>query len=226
MKNLIKKIPFISTIARKFYYTYIVPYKRFAKSEDYWKERYKSGGTSGPGSYYHLAEFKAEVINAFVKEKEIKSVIEFGCGDGNQLLLAEYPGYIGFDVSPDAILQCEKLFAMDKTKSFKLISEFSSETAPLTLSLDVIYHLLEDSVFHAYMERLFDSSIKYVIIYSSNTNRPASFHVKQRKFSTWIDKNRTAWKLVKKVPNKYPYRGVNDNENEKSIADFYIYAIL
>src|SRR5690554_228897 len=68
-------------------------------SKNYWERRYKGGGTSGAGSYDHLAKFKAEFLNDFVTENDVKEVVEFGFGDGNQLLLANYPKYIGFDVS-------------------------------------------------------------------------------------------------------------------------------
>ncbi|TAT59972.1 hypothetical protein EGM92_29840 [Enterobacter cloacae] len=30
-------------------------------------------------------------------------MMEFGCGDGNQLSLADYPRYTGFDISDHAI---------------------------------------------------------------------------------------------------------------------------
>ena len=53
----------------------------------YWENRYKNNGNSGAGSYGRLAEFKADVINNFIAENKITSVIEFGCGDGNQLSL-------------------------------------------------------------------------------------------------------------------------------------------
>jgi hypothetical protein len=43
------------------------------------------------GSYGKFAAFKAEVLNAFVQEMRVDTVIEFGCGDGNQLTLARYP---------------------------------------------------------------------------------------------------------------------------------------
>ena len=56
-------------------------------SASYWDSRYVSGGTSGAGSYGHLAEFKANVLNTFVANRNIKLVIEFGFGDGNQLIL-------------------------------------------------------------------------------------------------------------------------------------------
>ena len=59
--------------------------KREFKSSKYWNERYKHGGNSGDGSYGHLAEYKAEIINDFIEENQIHNIIEFGSGDGNQL---------------------------------------------------------------------------------------------------------------------------------------------
>src|SRR5262245_61047310 len=79
-------------------------------SENYWIERDKRGGDSGRGSYGNLTQFKADVINQFVEENHIGTIIEFGCGDGNQLALAKFPSYIGFDISPDAIMQCKRIF--------------------------------------------------------------------------------------------------------------------
>jgi len=221
MKNLIKKIPIFRDIAKFAYFTFIAPLKSFSGSEDYWKKRYKSGGNSGEGSYRKFAEFKAEVLNAYVKDKQINTVIEFGCGNGNQLSFAEYPFYLGFDVSPEAISQCENTFSHDKTKTFKLMEQYAHETADLTLSLNVIYHLIEDNVFLIYMEQLFDSSIKTVIIYSSNTDEQSKLqasHVKHRQFSKWVEKNKPEWGLIKHIPNKYP-----DTHHDGSFADFYIY---
>lgn len=223
MKDLIKKIPILRSIAKAVYFTAIAPLKSFPGSEDYWKQRYQSGGTSGAGSYGRLAQFKAEVINEVVREKQISSVIEFGCGDGNQLSLSEYPSYIGFDVSPEAISQCQLKFANDRSKTFKLIDAYANETAQLTLSLDVIYHLTEDEVFNIYMKQMFDSSTRFVIIYSSNTDKQSRIqapHVKHRNFSKWIEENKPGWKLMRHIPNKYPY---SDDEQVETFADFYLY---
>ena len=55
----------------------------------FWENRYKSGGNSGSGSYNKMAEFKANVINNFIKEKSIKGMIDYGVGDGNQLKLID-----------------------------------------------------------------------------------------------------------------------------------------
>jgi hypothetical protein len=216
-------MPAIRFFAKLFNYTFNSLFKLFPGSEEYWEKRYKAGGNSGSGSFHKLAQFKAEVLNNFVKDKEIKTVIEFGCGDGNQLKLFEFPSYLGFDVSKEAISLCSKIFSHDDTKMFKLMKEYANETAQLTLSLDVIYHLVEDSVFIKYMERLFDSSTNYIIIYSSNTDLQGKFqaaHVKHRKFSTWIEQNKPEWKLIQFIPNKFPY---SKDKHRGSFADFHIY---
>lgn len=164
---------------------------RFSNSTDYWEKRYSSGGNSGKGSYDKLAEFKAKIINKFVQEHNVKNIIDFSCGDGNQLSLAKYPDYLGIDVSPKAIAICVEKFKADNTKSFFKYNPKNFENmnsflkANLTLSLDVIYHLVEDSIFKKYLHNLFECSSKYVIIYSSNDSSIISkvSHVKYRKFT-------------------------------------------
>ena len=195
----------------------------FRGSESFWEQRYSTGGTSGPGSYNHLAEFKAEILNKFVKENSISNVIEYGCGDGNQLKLADYPNYLGFDISTTAVAICRQVFENDPTKSFESMRDYDGETAPLTLSLDVIYHLVEDEVFNSYMQRLFDSSERFVVIYSSNTDvNPAGLapHVRHRKFTTWVETNIPNWTLTQHIPNRYPLK---DDQKKESFADFYIF---
>ncbi|WP_242447617.1 hypothetical protein [Priestia endophytica] len=66
---------------------------------DYWEENYANGGNSGNGSYGVLAQFKGDVINQFINKKQIHTVIEFGCSDGNQLKYMNYPNYLGMDIS-------------------------------------------------------------------------------------------------------------------------------
>lgn len=214
MREFLKKIPVVGFIVRIGYYVFIELFNLFPGSKEYWRKRYDLGGTSGAGSYKKLAEFKANIINRFIEKEGIETVIEYGCGDGNQLKLANYPSYIGFDISKEAISRCKEIFANDETKAFKLMKDYNGERAQLTLSLDVIYHLVEDEVFHQYMKRLFDSSSQYVIIYSSNTNEQSEgqmSHIRHRKFSEWIEKNRKGWHQVKHI------------SADNTFADFYIY---
>lgn len=113
---------------------------------------------------------------------------------------------------------------------FKLMSQYSGETAQLTLSLDVIYHLIEDDIFCHYMERLFNSSEQFVIIYSSNTdnkNRNEDPHVKHRRFEKWIEGTdrlkKCQWSLIHHIPNRFPFMGYY---NKGSLSEFYIYKIV
>ena len=148
----------------------LIKFKSF-NSIDFWEKRYSKEGNSGKGSYGKLADFKARIINKFVQENQVKSIIEFGCGDGNQLGLANYPQYLGVDVSSTTIKLCIKKFNKDKTKSFMHYHPNFFENmgnffnADLTLSLDVIYHLIEDTLYEKYIHDLFNCSKKFVIIY-------------------------------------------------------------
>lgn len=224
LKTFVKRLPIISPIARGIYERFGQKPLPFETSNQYWEDRYRTKGDSGDGSYGRLAQFKADIINAFVKEQNIESVIEFGCGDGAQLTLMDYPRYIGVDVSETILETCKKRFSSDSSKQFLLnenVPTFNPK-CDLSLSLDVIYHLVEDNVFEDYMTALFGAASKWVIIYSSNKNDPANFaHVKHRMFTKWIDENAPNWSLHKKVDQKYPF--VQGKEAQTSFADFYIY---
>ncbi len=208
----------------------LIPGRRKAKvasSADYWERRYAAAGTSGAGSYGRLADFKAEVLNRFVAENDVGSVIEFGCGDGNQLRLARYPAYLGLDVAQRSIDLCQKVFEGDATKRFARYTVPITETADLTLSLDVIYHLVEDQVFDRYMHNLFDSALRFVIVYSSNRDEaeaPAkAAHVRHRKFTDWVDRAQAGrWQHIQHIPNRYPYDPKRGHDT--SFADFHIFA--
>ena len=151
-------------------------------------------------------------------------MIEWGCGDGNQLMLADYPEYVGYDVSKEAVGKCQELFRGDNSKQFLWsgAADFVSEmTGDLALSLDVLYHLVEDDIFELYMQRLFESSTKYVCIYSCNFDRYSAAHVRCRKFTDYIDRHMPDWRLVKKINNEYPYD--EKDPLNTSWSDFYIY---
>lgn len=199
----------------------------FPGSTEYWEARYKKGGTSGLGSYNRLAEFKAGILNEFVKKHNIQTVIEYGCGDGNQLSLYEYPKYIGLDVSPSAIAMCAEKFKTDKSKSFYLYHSkaFSDNhrlfKAELSVSIDVIFHLVEDEIFEKYMTHLFNSAESFVIIYASNFDKKQLFHEKDRYFTAWIDKHMSEWQLLDKIDNIYPFNPADPDNTSK--ADFYIF---
>ena len=203
-------------------------WRTFPGSAEYWQRRYRSGGNSGSGSYGALAEFKAATINRFIRQHGVASVIEFGCGDGNQLKQAEYPSYIGLDVAREAIRFCRGQFAADMNKSFFLydpecfVDHAQLFCADATMSLDVIFHLVEDNVFEQYMAHLFQCAKHFVIIYSSNrhilTNSP---HERHRNFSDYVEEQFSEWRLIEKVENPFPLSRYPPPLG--SLADFYFY---
>ncbi len=180
---------------------------KFGNSGNYWEKRYSEQGTSGPGSYGDKAQYKAQVINRFVAEKNIRSVIELGCGDGNQLQYFHFADYTGVDVSATAIKNCKALFNDDTGKRFYVYTDtgwkqsISQHLPDLALSLDVIFHLVEDKVYEQYMQELFSSSAKFVIIYAWDVEREKVFHVRQRNFTSWITRYCKDWQLQQKISN-------------------------
>ncbi len=198
-------------------------------SAAYWEARYALGGTSGAGSQGRLAQFKAHVLNTFVREYGIERVIELGCGDGRQLARAAYPQYIGLDVSRRAVAQCTERFAGDRAKSFFLydprcfVDHHRILRAELALSLDVIYHLVEDAVYARYMQHLFGAAERFVIIYSSNERRRPVWapHVRHRRFARWVARHRPEWRLPERTDNPHRPEG---GRPRGTPHDFYVYA--
>jgi cyclopropane fatty-acyl-phospholipid synthase-like methyltransferase len=222
IKQRILEIPFVKDWKRK------REKNKFKGSELYWEERYQGGDNSGAGSYEKLAMHKAEVINDFVSKNGLLSVMEFGCGDGNQLTLAKYPKYIGLDVSPTAVKMCYNKFKADKTKSFYVYNTLAffdnAELfkADLVMSLDVLYHLVEKEIFETYLNHLFAASTRYVLIYASDYDQkeePVHQHENRRNFTSYISSNIRNWNLKEVVKNKYPFEKYPDG----SMCDFYIY---
>ena len=177
-------------------------------SKKYWQDRYVNGGNSGSGSYGVFCDYKATVINNFVKQFKIETVLELGCGDGNQLSLFDIPVYVGQDISQKCVEQNKIRFPQYTfITSHDDIGGFD-----LTMSLDVVFHLIEDKVYKQYIYDLFNLSDRFVMIYAPNEDKVIAQHVKYRKFTDDIPLD---FKLFKHIVN--PLKG------EYTQADFYIF---
>jgi 2-polyprenyl-3-methyl-5-hydroxy-6-metoxy-1,4-benzoquinol methylase len=221
-KRLILRVPGVSAAAR--YVAQRIRDARVTGTAAYWETRYRRGDGSGSGSYGVLARFKAEVINDFVARKSVQTVIELGCGDAAQLALAAYPSYVGVDLSPTAVARCRLQMKGDPTKRFFALADTAGYdgTYDLALSLDVIYHLLEDEVFSAHMRALFSLANRYVIIYSSNhEERSHAGHIRHHSVTDWVAAHAPEWEQIDFIKNRYPYD--RKRPAETSIADFYIF---
>ncbi len=190
-------------------------------SARYWQQRYRLGMTSGSGSEGEMARYKADVLNRFVATHEVHSVIEFGCGDGQQLALGEYPVYLGFDVAPQAIEICRQRFVGQTGRSFLWYDPKHAVDlggffgADLTLSLDVIYHLVEDESYRMHLRDLFGVSRRHVAVYSSNRTDGGSLrHVRHRRFTEDVGRDYPAFRLVEHIRNPH---------SSNTFAEFYFF---
>ena len=206
-------------------------HKKYFDVSNYWNSRYAAKQNSGPGSYNRLARFKARFINDFVESNDITSIVELGCGDGAQLSLAHYPSYTGLDISPVVIDICKNKFRNDATKHFSVYdpSNFDAETyhSKLAISLDVIYHLSNDDIYHAYLRDLFSISAQFIIIYSNSSDNyiqgvnERAEYVRFRNVIADIQSMFQEWQLVDAFPNAYPFN--LSIPETTSFADFYIF---
>lgn len=193
---------------------------QFRGSAPYWEQRYQEGGNSGAGSYGRIAEFKAEVLNRFVADHEIGSVLEFGCGDGAQLTRAAYPRYVGLDVSRTAIRLCTDRFSEDPTKSFIFYDPLYFQNrgvlrAELGLSLDVVLHLVEDDVLTLYLRQISEAASSYLLFFTEKQAMPSTAeHVRFRGVER-LAGELADWRLIDEIEN--PYKG------EQSQADFFVF---
>jgi SAM-dependent methyltransferase len=205
LRSILKKIPILRDAAWRLRWIR----QPFRGSANYWEARYASHGNSGRGSEGAEAEYKAEILNRFVREQDVRTVLEFGCGDGRLLQHLDFPRYHGFDVSPSALATCRRLFASDPSKSFSLLQDYHSEQADLSLSIDIIYHLVEEDVFGWHLQLLFQSAGKFVIIYSSHSSENRAYrgsHIYQREFLPWIQAQQPSWEFVERIPTPAKYR--------------------
>jgi CheY-like chemotaxis protein len=189
----------------------------FFNSTRYWQRRYKSGRSSGAGSRGANAAYKARFINDFIRSHNIETAIEFGFGDGVQLDLCEYPDYLGFEVSRTAIQQRREQFRGNATRRFKHLDAYAGEKADLTVSLDVLYHLVESPVYDAHLTHLFDSSDRYVLLFSTcfDGNPSSVNHVRHRNTREWIDEYRPDWQPIRLTTPTI--------ERPDAAADFFAY---
>lgn len=187
---------------------------------DYWERRYASGRPSGPGSTGDHARFKADVVERILEEHGVDSVLEFGCGDGAQVALTDYPEYVGLEVSGSAVRTCAERFADDPTKSFFLYrpSAFVNRgalDADLVVSLEVLFHVVDREEWEQTLRDMFTAARGHVVVFSSNYDdpEPDKLHIRHRRFTDLVEREFPAFDLIETIENPF----------EERHSDFYVY---
>jgi hypothetical protein len=150
--------------------------------ENYWDERYSSGGNSGAGSYGQELQKKLQLLSGL----NIKSISEIGCGDFNfgKHLMAMYPEstYWGYDTSDVIITRNKKDYPQ---YNFLPSTDLPAlPQADLVLCVDVLFYLLTDEELERMYQLLERLHTKYLAVtaYEYDQTENLGSHVRIRKF--------------------------------------------
>jgi len=184
-------------------WSYVNPEYNF--SFKYWENRYNSGGNSGNGSYGEGLKNKALLLNNLINKYDLKSISDVGCGECTLLpYLQGIRKYYGYDISPTVLSKISKNNQDGFSKEFILLTNNTKiVSSDLVLSLEVIFHQVNDDEYLDYMRKLVNSNGEYLLILTMNegilkTNHIKNRHIKYRDISKFMDS--TNYSLVEKFP--------------------------
>jgi len=129
------------------------------------------GSGSGMGSNQEGTTPYREYLQGFMRQHQIQSVVDLGCGDWKFSRLIDWSGvrYTGIDVVPEVIEANRKAFG---THGEFLCLDFSREELPpadLVLVKDVLQHW-PNEVVRSFMDRL--RQFRYVLITNCSYDHP------------------------------------------------------
>lgn len=145
---------------------------------DYWEKRYRAGGFSGAGSRGDEAKDKVELVQRVVNSTQSKSLLDLGCGDGHIASGIIIDRYVGYDPSDSALALCRK--AMPDRQFTSRVYPYTGELFGLIISMDVIFHLVDDEAYHAYLDLLFCGLAPRVLVYATDHDQRGNAHVLHR----------------------------------------------
>jgi len=203
-------------------------------TKEYWDRRYAEGMSSSSVDDVYVDSVAGLPVSYHVRTKllvlileellgPVNSVLDLGVGDGTQAALllmfaVQINDFVGVDISPSIVEQVGEAFAKEPRLAarqlkmafhsydgFSLPAAISQRQFDLVLSLEVLMHVVEDDLYHAYLMLLFGSSRSYVIIQSPNTHSNLlSRHMRLREFTDWVAHHARDWERIGQIPVKWP----------------------
>jgi len=197
------------------------------ETANYWERRYSSGGMSNtqdvvdqhvfPTLYKWRSVWLRHIFKHATAEGRPLSVLDLGVGDGRQafniLCGGQVESLTGLDVSWFTVHALENRLNSDRPlgcadmdvywyDGFILPQEIHGLTFDVTLSLQVVFHLLEDALFERYMALLFMLAREVVVVHAPDIDDalPQIAHMRYRRFSSWVATWRPDWELKLRVP--------------------------
>jgi trans-aconitate methyltransferase len=139
-------------------------------SAEAWNLRYLNGD-SGYGSYGEQAKLKLRLLEEYIDPDDVKSVIDFGCGDfyfgARMMRLFPEATYLGVDQSSEVIAQ--NIATFNSRFVFKNATKIDNK-ADLLVCIDVLLHVLEPEEEAKILKNLYDNWKKYLIVSAFDHN--------------------------------------------------------
>lgn len=169
----------------------------------YWERRYRDGRTSGAGSEGAEGAYKAAYVSNFLADHGVVTVVDWGCGDGQVLARTKFPKgtqYTGVDVSQTIVDRMRVQFPQHRFIGPNDAHAWE-DAYRLALSMDVLFHLPDDADYYGYLDHLFNSAVRHVVIYSTDqADGRTARHVFRRKFTVDIAERYLDWELKSAEP--------------------------
>lgn len=118
----------------------------------YWEERYRGGGTSGPGSLGSEKRWKWGLIRRYAGV--VDDVLDVGCGDLSFWDGLDCPRYLGLDLSPHV----QVLNAQRRPRWRFQVLDATKEPLPagsrIVFCFDVLFHVMDGEGFEFLLRNL------------------------------------------------------------------------
>jgi SAM-dependent methyltransferase len=122
------------------------------------------GMGSGIGSMPEYTADYADLLQSFMEERGVRSVVDFGCGDWQFSRHLDWKGrdYLGVDVVEDVIERNRRQYGTESIRFELMRDAFALPGADLLVCKDVLQHLPND-VIRTYL-RAFKAKYTYMLI--------------------------------------------------------------
>ena len=185
--------------------------------EQYWEQRYSSGGTSGKGSIGDDRAYRWRAIDKYIPY--LRSVLDVGCGDLSFWEERDCKDYTGIDISK-TIIERNRILRPDwEFICANAATRIEGLTKEVVFCFDIIYHIMDEKTYLNTLKNLCHYSTDYIFI-NTWINNPFSFKQKVKKLLIAISgvKVRKAISSLKRIFNnnkitdgKYQYYRLVEN---------------
>lgn len=164
----------------------------------HWSRRWRAAADSGAGAIVGDGVDKARFVSDFVKEQEVASVIDWGCGEGEVLEKLDLHGveYTGVETSAAAVERMRRRFAERPEHTFTLPHGCDRwERRELALSLEALPRCSGEREYDDHLAKLFGSSRRFVLI--GTADDAAARHVRPRSIVRDVAERFPEWELTR-----------------------------